>query len=348
MKTHITVSNKMTPLVRALFASRTDTTAALSATPDEGRDATLTKPMNKKASGVLRSACAAMALIATPFASVSAQESSAPAGVYLAGAERIEIGDRVRMYSQRITAMACMIDAGVNVDENQAAITQAMAEVDVLLDAMKNGNSDLNVATVEEDRRMLEAIRGVALQWDIFKDALELRMNVGSDAIVGPDYVSRQNLNLMHATKYLISETVSKYTIPPALLQNDAFTLQIAARQRTLSQQIAKETCGILTGNAVMGSEVRLAKSTRRFDASFNALVNGFESAGVSAPATSEIREGLTAMSNDWTTLRAELEQVNKNSDPATVGALYGQLDSLMARFDTLVPLYVEESKSGL
>lgn len=291
---------------------------------------------------IVQGACLAATLTAAP--AVMAQTAD---DHYRAGAERIEIGDRVRMYSQRITAMACMAEAGINAAENQAAIMEAIAEVDGLLDAMKDGDAALNVALAEDDRRMLSAIRGVALQWDTFKQAMTLRFDVGATE-VGPDYISRQNLNLMHASKNLISETISHYAIPPALLQNDAFTLQIATRQRTLSQQIAKETCGIVTGNAVMGSEVRLAKSTRRFDASLNALVNGFEGAGVSAPATPEIRDGLAAMTADWSALRDQLNSIDGTTDLNTVSEVYDDLDSLLAQFDTIVPLYIAESKSGL
>jgi len=218
----------------------------------------------------------------------AAQAQQASDG-YVAGAERIDLSDRVRMNSQRIAAMSCMIDAGANVDENRAAILEAMTEVDGLLAALKDGD-----------------------------------------------------------TKYLVSEAISAYAIPPALLQNDAFTLQIVARQRTLAQQIAKETCGVLTGNNMMGNEKRLANSTRRFDASFNALVNGFPAAGVSAPATDEIKAGLAAMKSDWAELQGALASVDADADPAQAGSIVSKLDSLMVQFDALVPLYVEESKSGL
>ena len=276
----------------------------------------------------------------------AAQAQQASNG-YVAGAERIDLSDRVRMNSQRIAAMSCMIDAGANVDENRAAILEAMTEVDGLLAALKDGDTDLNVTVAESDRKMLTAIRGVSLQWELFRDALDLRLTAGAQS-VGPDYVSRQNLNLMHASKYLVSEAISAYAIPPALLQNDAFTLQIVARQRTLAQQIAKETCGVLTGNNMMGNEKRLANSTRRFDASFNALVNGFPAAGVSAPATDEIKAGLAAMKSDWAELQGALASVDADADPAQAGSIVSKLDSLMVQFDALVPLYVEESKSGL
>jgi len=294
----------------------------------------------------LKQVCCAAVLAVLPMTSAVAQDAQPSGAVYISGAERIEIGDRIRMQSQRISAMACMMDAGVNVDAHRTAIQEAITEVDALLAGMKDGDATLNLTVAEDDRRMLSAIRGVKLQWEHFRDALNLRLS--DIELVGPDYVSRQNLNLMHASKFLVSETVNRYTIPPALLQSDAFTLQIAARQRSLAQQIAKESCALMTGNAVMGSSRRLQNATKRFDASFNALLNGFPAAGVSAPATDEIQERLSDMSADWLALLAQLVALDDQAGSAKAQDIYNALDHIMVQYDALVPLYIEESKSGL
>lgn len=300
------------------------------------------RPVGKAIQGV----CVAALLALLPATSVVAQQAQATGGVYISGAERIELGDRIRMQSQRISAMACMMDAGVNVAGHSDAIREAMTEVDAMLAAMKDGDAGFNVTVAEEDRRMLQAIRGVQLQWERFSLAMNLRL-AGAESIE-PDYISRQNLNLMHASKYLVSETVNRYAIPPALLQNDAFTLQIVTRQRSLAQQLAKESCAIMTGNAVMGSSTRLRNTTKRFDASFNALINGFPAAGVSAPATPEIRAQLAAMSADWETLRGELTNLDPQNGSGKAEEIHDALNDIMAQYDLVVPLYVEESKSGL
>lgn len=44
--------------------------------------------------------------------------------------------------------------------------------------------------------------------------------------------------------------------------------------------------------------------------------------AGVSAPATQEIRDGLAAMSADWTTLREELQNVDGETASARTEAI--------------------------
>lgn len=276
-----------------------------------------------------------------------AQDSGSTGGVYLAGAERIDLGDRLRYLSQRITVNACLIDAGSNVEAHQATLRDAIAEFDHLLSALKDGDAGLGVTRAEDQRKMLAGIRGVLVQWEPFKVEAETRLGKGTPA-PGPDFVSRQNLNLMHVSKNLISTTINHYTIPPALLQNDAQTIQFAARQRTLSQQIAKEACGILTGNTVMGRQSRLDNAVERFEASFDALQNGMPAVGISAPTSPEVKAEIASLRGEWSGLRSEIEAIAPGGGADRAEAIYTDLDKLLAGIDAVIPYYVEESKSGL
>ena len=290
-------------------------------------------------------ATAALILAASGIA--HAQERNSAVGVYLSGAERIDLSDRIRVNSQRISASVCLIDAGLKVDENRKIITDAIADTELMLAALTDGNASLGVETPEDGRKMLAALRGVSLQWDPFKTEAQTRLGQGQPA-PGPDYVSRQNLNLMHVTKNLTSQVINDYSIPPALLQNDASTILFATRQRSLSQQIAKEACGILTGNTIMGNMPRLKNAVARFDATFSALLTGFPAAGISAPATPQIKAELEAAQGEWNSFKAELENVTQDGDPQNAEALFTKLNSLLAKIDTVIPHYVEESKAGI
>lgn len=288
--------------------------------------------------------CAALltATLASPVAAQSASD-----GVYKSGAERIDAGDNIRRLSQQIAAAACLIDAGVGVDRYRSVIFDAMSDYDRLIAALNTGDPDLGIGAPEEGRRMLTSLRGLSLQWDRYKAAAAERIT-GQVSEDGPDYISRQNLNVMHSGKYVVSEVINHYTIPPALLQGDAFTLSIAARQRSLSQQIAKEACGVITGNETMGSLARLNSTVRRFDASHQALLNGFAGAGVSPPPNATIAEGLAGITANWDALRATLDGVSATGNAAMADALYQQLDVISAEYDALVALYVTDSKSGI
>ncbi len=285
--------------------------------------------------------------LASVSTAVAAQSDSSTGAVYLAGAERIDLGDRLRYLTQRVAVNVCLIDAGSNAEAHKATLAEAIAEFDHLLTALKDGDPGLGLTGAEEQRKMLAGIRGVSLQWEPYKIEAETRLGKGQRQ-EGPDFVSRQNLNLMHVSKNLISTTINHYSIPPALLQNDAQTIQFAARQRTLSQQIAKESCGLLTGNTVMGRQSRLDNAVERFEASFDALQNGMPAVGITAPTSPEVKAEIAALRQDWSGLRNDIEAMAPNEGAAKAEAVYGRLDALLARIDAVIPYYVAESKSGL
>ena len=276
-----------------------------------------------------------------------AQDATATDQIYQSGVERIDASDKLRMLIQEISVAACLVDADVDADTYRGAISQGIAEFDALLAALETGDAAYGIGSAEENRKMLSAIRGLALQWERLKIAAQSRVD---DAPVedGVDFLSRQNLNSMHAAKYLVLEATNTYAVPPALLQLDAFTINILARQRSLTQQMAKEACGVITGNTIMGREARLQNAVGLFDASLDALINGLPSAGVAAPSSADISERLMALSSDWSDIKADLAGLAGQEDAQKAGDLYQSLADLRASFDEIMPLYIEDSKSGL
>ncbi|MEJ6405068.1 type IV pili methyl-accepting chemotaxis transducer N-terminal domain-containing protein [Yoonia sp. 2307UL14-13] len=268
-------------------------------------------------------------------------------GVYRAGAERIAASDDIRRLSQEIAAAACLADAGVDTATHMATLTNAIGEYDALFAALSEGDATRGIDQPEEDRKMNVALSRVQTLWDNYKPAIDARINGTADPS-GLDYISRQNLNVMHSGKYLVSEVINRYSVPPALLSTDAFTLDIVARQRSLAFQIAKEACGVITGNTVLGKQARLAKASQRFDVSLNALINGFPGAGVVPAPTAAIRDGLTAVQGDWNRVQTMIDQIGGPGDVQVASDIHDRMSSIATAFDALVPLYVEESKAGI
>lgn len=278
---------------------------------------------------------------------VIAQTASGPAASDRSGVERIDASDRLRMLSQEISAAACLFDAGIDAQSNRTIIASGIVEFDTLLLALRDGDPSIGIASPETNRKMLAAIRGLSLQWDRLKLAAGSRVDgITQDSLV--DYLSRQNINTMHAAKYLVTEAVNTYAVPPALLQGDAFTINILARQRTLAHQMSKELCGVASGNLTMGNAARLRNSVRLFDASFVALRDGFPAAGVAAPPSDETLKTLEAMTVEWNTLSEQIERVATQQDMSQATKLMARLGQLQNALDSLVTIYAQDSKSGI
>lgn len=276
----------------------------------------------------------------------TAQESATVSDMQ--GAERIDLTARVRAISQRVAAAACYSQAGIDADAFKAVAMESLAEFSTLIAALEKGDANLGITRPEEARKVLSGLRGISLQWEPFNTAA-MQVIDGSAPDEGWAFVARQNLNLMHASKYLVGELVAEYAIPPELLQSHALTLDIAAREMALSQQMAKEVCGINTGNDVLGKKERLKNAARLFDASLNALRNGLDAAGVIAPPTPEIGAALEQATIEWETLKPEIAKVTgpDSVDQAALVDIYKRLDGLYQMFGQISVQYVKSSKFG-
>jgi hypothetical protein len=307
--------------------------------------------LTKYASG-LKSLFAALllttAVTLAPVTKAQAQDAAA-AVTDMQGAERIELTARVRAISQRVAAASCYSHAGIDTDAFNAIATDGLAEFATLIAALEKGDPNLGLTRAEEARKVLAGIRGINLQWAPF-NAAAMTILDGSAPDEGWAFVARQNLNLMHSSKYLVAELVAEYANPPELLQSHALTLDIAARQMALSQQMAKELCGISSANTVLGKKERLKNAARLFDASLNALRNGLDAAGVISPPTPEIKAALEAVTADWENVKAEIATVVEagSVDAAVSLELFKKLDAIYATFKDVTSQYVKASKFGI
>lgn len=288
-----------------------------------------------------------MAMNLTGSHAALAQATQVPGTTDRSGVERIDASDRLRTLSQKISTAACLLDAGIDAQANKDVIADGITAFDTILSALRDGDPAMGIATAETNRKMLAAIRGLSLQWDRLKVAAGNRV-AGEKADELVDYLSRQNINTMHAAKYLVTETVNTYAVPPALLQSDAFTINILARQRTLAFQISKELCGIASGNLTMGNAARLRNAVRLFDVSLGALRNGFPGAGVAAPASEDARKMLEDVTDEWSAISERIDVAANQQDLSASVALIARLGQMQDTLDSLVASYAQESKSGI
>jgi len=278
-------------------------------------------------------------LLLTPQAAF-AQETALSSTAYKSGAERIDLASQIQANTQEIAALQCLVSDGVDVDANLVSLTQVLTSTDALLAALVSGDEDLNVALAETSQKTLDSIQRVQVQWDPFREWTNLVTQAGVTA-EKPNYLARHNLNVLHGARLLESQIMSEYTIPPALLQSDAFTLLIAMRQRTLLQQIKKEVCGIGSGNPVLGNADRLQRAYEMFDLSLGALQKGLPGAGVTAPPNGTIADQLAEVATTWANVKTSFDTFDSTSGVNAAAPLLADIDALSAKMSQIAPLYV-------
>jgi methyl-accepting chemotaxis protein len=107
-------------------------------------------------------------------------------------------------------------------------------------------------------------------------------------------------------------------------MQSSAQTINIAGRQRMLSQRAAKD---VLLINAGVETKSTLEKTLTLFESSHQVLLKGDKAQGIEAPFTPQIQQQLTVVSSLWASYKSHIQQ--QLDSPSTESAQAIQEESL-------------------
>lgn len=265
------------------------------------------------------------------------------------GAERIDYAGKLRMLSQRIPAAACNLNAGIAADASGPMLAASVAEFEKITNALEFGDADLNIIGVEERRKTLAAIADLHDKWAVIFDTVnEISATGPTDAAV--QVLADANIPLLESAALLVSEVSGQYADPTAVLQADALRIDIAGRQRMLTQKISKEVCLISSGINAEASKEVLGGTINMFEVSLNALHHGMPEAGIGPAPNEEIAAQLMTVETDWNAIKPHLDTVMAGGslDDATRGELFAGLNKTMVDMNIAVGMFTESSKLGL
>lgn len=262
---------------------------------------------------------------------------------------RIDFSGKLRMLSQRIPAAACYYEEGILTDASGAMLTAAKEEFGQIVNALEFGDESLGIIGEEKRRKTLVGIAKLREQWEpMLAVAESIRSNGGSpDEIMA---VADASAEVLEIAKLLVTVISAQYSNPTELLQVDALTIDLAGRQRMLSQRMSKNICLITAGVNVETAMGELATTAEMFDSTLTALTNGMQEVGINPPKTPEIAAALEVVAKDWAVLQPIVAQVlaGEELDDETLGIAFAGANTMTADMNTAVGLYSEASKTGL
>lgn len=263
--------------------------------------------------------------------------------------ERINFAGKLRMLSQRIPAAACAVHADIATDQSVPVLKAAHEEFQTILNALEFGDEALGIIGAEERRKTLVVLEELHAAFDPLNDALvDIETTGGTDEEILA--LAEANGHTLNVAKLLVSEITGEYANPVALLQSDALAIDIAGRQRMLTQKMSKEVCLIMSGIHADASLEVLGGTMNMFETSLNALQHGMPAAGIMPAKDDAIIAGLAKVAADWAEIRGHVETVANGGtiDAATQAAVFTGLNITMADMNATVGLYTAGSKQGL
>lgn len=264
------------------------------------------------------------------------------------GNQRINSSGKLRMLSQRIPAAACVATYSGSSETAVQALKAASAEFGKILNALTEGDPEMGITGAEHRRRTLAKLDEIKVLWEPFNAAID-DILAGKNTEASMKFLSENNMALLEAAKALVTEETAEYANPFEMTAEDALLIDFAGRQRMLTQKIAKESCGVETGNAPLGSVDDMKSTISMFEMTLGALRDGMPAAGVKAPPTEEIHSSLVAATEHWTGTKSLLDGV---TGKGSIGSekqdqLFDLLTQGLKEMNAITGLYTEYSKSA-
>ena len=263
--------------------------------------------------------------------------------------ERINFSGKLRMLSQRIPSAACHLVEGTQTDKASAILAGATAEFEKILNALEFGDPDLKIKGEEQRRKTLVKMHDLREKWAPVK-AAALAMADGDVSEGNLDVILSDNMGVLGAAKLLVSELVGQYSDPTAMLQADSLLIDIAGRQRMLTQKMSKETCMLASHHAKPDTVEQLQGTMQMFEVSLMALRNGLPEAGIKAAPNAEIEGGLDVVIADWNKVKPTLETLIGGTDISAEeeATKFVSLNTMLFNMNQVVGMYTEATKLGL
>ena len=260
--------------------------------------------------------------------------------------ERIALAGQLRMLSQRVVSAACFYQAGIEPDSSLAVLGEATAAFGTIAHALEHGDPALGVVGAEDRRRTLAGLAKLNELWTPIAD-LAQTVKAGAGTTEDVSAIATQSVALLDVADRLVVQITSQYAGQTTVLQSDAVRLDIAGRQRTLSQQIAMNGCLVQRGIEAETNSAALATAAQNFDVSMNALRFGLQEVGILPPPNQDIIDSLDEVAGNWSFMNRIVSNLTSGGsvDDLTLGVMFLMSNQVTGNMERVVDLYSEASK---
>ncbi len=183
----------------------------------------------------------------------------------------INLAGKQRMLTQKMSKEALLVAKGIDADANKANLKGTVALFDKTLKGLKDGDADLGLPRTEDPaiRAQLDKVQKL---WDGLKPAMESVLAGDTSASV-LNTIAAKNLPLLKEMNQAVKmyEKAAGSTLAPEV----ARTINLAGKQRMLTQKMTKELLLIANGIDVAANKAHLKGTVALFDKTLKGLVNG-------------------------------------------------------------------------
>lgn len=215
-------------------------------------------------------------------------------------AKVINIAGRQRMLSQKMTKEAMALIQG---KEKKEDVLKTADLFDKSLSDLISGNPGEGIPSTKEPHISAQLLKVQAL-WKEFNFNLRGLVDISDEREEVYDNINKMNVSLLDEMNKAVSMMEEE--------KLDARTINLAGRQRMLSQKMTKEALGLESGRA---APEELLETVSLFDRTLGGLINGDASLGLGKMKNATILSQLRKVEGIWDDFKFNIERLASLSE---------------------------------
>ena len=254
---------------------------------------------------------------------------------------RINFAARQRMLTQQIARNACFVMADIDPDRFAAKTEATVRQFDSVLVGLHEGDETLGLMR-ETNPDILAALRQVESLWKTLGPASR-QIAAGDVHPVPMQQLIRLNLLTNDEMDGAVQKILSNYT-NPAMPADLVRTINLAGRQRMLSQKASKEICFRVLDISGDGASGNIDETIATFDTVMQQLLEGSQNAGVVEPPNRQVKKQLERTRKAWESFKEIVASFEPNGQLSTGDRvkLANLSDQVLREMDLAVWMYAE------
>jgi len=254
--------------------------------------------------------------------------------------KRINRSGKQRMLTQKMTKVALLLSLNINNEKNKKNLLTLANLYNDTLTEFKDGKSDLGF-TVEANKAIEKEIALVEKAWKPFFENVKTIANGKDKDAKALGYLIKNNESLLKESNVLVSlyekSNTSQNYIEKAMIS----IVNLAGRQRMLTQKMTKEKLLIIKGQKEYNS--KLIETIKLFDDSLNTLMNGNSKQKISKPSNKKIKDQLIKVQVLWNELKPLYEK--KKPTAKELAIIIKKNPTLLKEMNEVVTLVESETE---
>lgn len=215
--------------------------------------------------------------------------------------KRVNLSGRQRMLTQRMSKLALLVSSKIDAKNNSAKLIKVAKLYDKTLNAFKKGDTTMGCVPLKVPA-IQEQIKVIEKEWHPFYQNIQ-KIAKGEDSNgKALTYVIANNEQLLKVSNELVKRFENSNTSKNYLDKVMLHIINIAGRQRMLTQKMTKEKLLVFKGNTHY--KEKLAKTIELFDNSLKALIKGDKKQMIFKPANLQIKKQLQKVAALWNKLQ--------------------------------------------